>query len=194
MHFEIENLPFVRIYIKNFYFFAQFVSIWSSSKHINLISIKKTVSIGSRILHRRQFFPGILPNTVHFAWIQRFFVFVDPAKHHNAFESIAVKSCMCISLLVHACHFLEFIFWVFWFVESPLTELAGMHHFAAYFYRFVNDWIVKWLVFNVIVVVVASSAEKNEVALHEKCQHFIERRLHTWPIYTQMKYLLGLFV
>lgn len=53
-----------------------------------------------------------------------------------------------------------------------------MKHFAADFDRFIDDRVVEGFVFDIVVVVVAPSTHKDEVALHEQGQHFVEWWLH----------------
>jgi len=134
------------------------------------------------------------PDTVHLASVQHFLILVYPTKHQYTLQLATVQSSMRISFLIHACHFLKLVLGVFWLIQSSLTELARMQHLATDLQRFIHNRIVKCFTSDIVVIVVTASADKDEVALHEKCQHFVKRWLHAWAVDPQMKYFLRLLV
>lgn len=89
---------------------------------------------------------------------------------------------MGVPFNTHTGHFLKFILGIFWFKQCPLTEFARMNHLATDLQGLVNDRVIEGFVFDVIVVKITASTDKNKISLNKKSQHFIERGLHTCPI------------
>ena len=57
-----------------------------------------------------------------------------------------------------------------------------MHHLATDFSWFLNDGIIESFILDVVVIEITASTNEDQIWLHEKSKHFVERRVHAWPV------------